>query len=81
MARQILMACLIFNGSESGATARVLTRFALEFCRSRCCKDCPCIERHDSHTNSHAMLRLARSAEGTGVHACLHGASKNVRVR
>ena len=29
MARQILMACLIFNGFESGATARVLTSFAL----------------------------------------------------
>ena len=29
MARQILMACLIFNGFESGATAHVLMRFAL----------------------------------------------------
>ena len=29
MARQILMVCLIFNGFESGATARVITRFAL----------------------------------------------------
>ena len=26
---QILMVCLIFNGFKSGATARVITRFAL----------------------------------------------------
>ena len=85
MARQILMACLIFNGFESGATAHVLMRFALLEQLSPVILDAARTVRASSDMILIQIRMLCGGLhvlqKGTDMYSCLHGASKNVRVR